>query len=142
MTSHRVGFVYVLSNGATPGIVKVGMTTKLVEDHAKQLQKTGVPLPFDAEFRCATYNPRAVEAEAHPRQEPSIDADLRRLTPHRAIELDYDPVRRNTTSGTGESRGEPIGEPPWSDSLGPAATPLDVFAGERLPDRLPSTSID
>ncbi len=67
MTSHTVGFVYVLRNGAMPGIVKVGMTTKLAEDRAKQLQETGVPLPFDVEFRSATSHPRAVEAEAHAR---------------------------------------------------------------------------
>ncbi|CNG13537.1 T5orf172 domain [Mycobacterium tuberculosis] len=62
---HTIGFVYVLSNEAMPGIVKVGMTTKLAEDRAKKLQETGVPLPFEVEFRSATSYPRAVESSAH-----------------------------------------------------------------------------
>lgn len=32
MLRYTIGFVYVLSNEAMPGIVKVGMTTKLAED--------------------------------------------------------------------------------------------------------------
>ncbi|SNR35363.1 GIY-YIG nuclease family protein [Actinomadura mexicana] len=41
------------------------MTTKLAEDRARKLQHTGVPLPFDVEFRSATSHPRAVESTAH-----------------------------------------------------------------------------
>ncbi len=62
---HTVGFVYVLSNEAMPNIVKVGMTTKLAEDRAKQLHNTGVPLPFEVEFRSATSHPSNVERRAH-----------------------------------------------------------------------------
>jgi T5orf172 domain len=58
---YTVGFVYVLSNEAMPGIVKVGMTTKLAEDRAKQLRGTGVPLPFHVEFRSATSHPHDLE---------------------------------------------------------------------------------
>jgi hypothetical protein len=65
MPKHAIGFVYVMTNDAMPGLVKVGMTTNLSEDRARDLQRTGVPLPFNVEFRAATSMPKAVEAEAH-----------------------------------------------------------------------------
>jgi hypothetical protein len=65
MPKYTIGFVYVLSNSAMPGIVKVGRTAKLAEDRAKELHDTGVPVPFDVEFRAATSHPKAVEQEAH-----------------------------------------------------------------------------
>ena len=46
-------------------MVKVGWTEKLAEDRAKKLYTTGVPLPYDVEFRAATSFPKKVEAEAH-----------------------------------------------------------------------------
>ena len=39
--------VYVLTNPAMPGIVKIGMTNTSVQDRMKQLYTTGVPLPFE-----------------------------------------------------------------------------------------------
>lgn len=48
-----------------PVIVKVGMTTKLAEDRARQLHATGVPIPFDVEFRALTSRPHEVEKRAH-----------------------------------------------------------------------------
>ncbi|MEV5831144.1 GIY-YIG nuclease family protein [Spirillospora sp. NPDC052242] len=65
MTGHTVGFVYVLSNEAMPGIVKVGMTGNLAEDRAKHLHGTAVPLPFEVEFRVVTSFPSKVERKAH-----------------------------------------------------------------------------
>ena len=55
-------FVYVLTNPAMPGLVKVGFTT---QDDAKKridgLYSTGVPFPFTIEFVCRV--PNAVEVE-------------------------------------------------------------------------------
>ena len=65
MPKHAIGFVYVLSNVAMPGIVKVGMTEKLAEDRASKLHDTGVPLAFDVEFRSATSRIKAVETRSH-----------------------------------------------------------------------------
>jgi hypothetical protein len=40
--------VYVLTNPAMPGLVKIGKTTQVeVEERMKQLYGTGVPVPFD-----------------------------------------------------------------------------------------------
>ena len=39
--------VYVLTNPAMPGIVKIGRTTQDVQARMQQLWETGVPLPFE-----------------------------------------------------------------------------------------------
>ncbi|MCP2074694.1 UNVERIFIED_ORG: hypothetical protein J2Y77_004130 [Pseudomonas lini] len=62
---YDVGFVYVLTNRAMPGLVKIGMTKNLAEDRAKGLYTTGVPVAFDVEFRTTTSRPRDVERKAH-----------------------------------------------------------------------------
>jgi hypothetical protein len=62
---HMVGFVYVLSNPAMPGMIKVGLTSHLPEDRARKLRSTGVPLHFTVEHRTVTSRPEAVERAAH-----------------------------------------------------------------------------
>ncbi len=54
-----------MTNEAMPGLVKVGFTSKLPEDRTAKLYTTGVPLPFDVEYRCLTMQPEAVEHLAH-----------------------------------------------------------------------------
>ncbi len=47
------GIVYLLTNKAMPGLVKIGMTNKKeIEQRMKELYTTGVPLPFDCAFAC------------------------------------------------------------------------------------------
>jgi T5orf172 domain. len=83
------GFVYVLTNRAMDGLVKVGFSSHLPEDRAKKLTTTGVPLPFEVRFRALTSRPSAVEKVAH-----TLLADHRvasnreffRTTPEAAIE--------------------------------------------------------
>lgn len=64
MPKHTVGFVYVLSNKAIPEMVKIGMTDRLSENRAKELWRTGVPLPFKVEYRLLTSHPKKVETES------------------------------------------------------------------------------
>lgn len=40
------GYVYILTNSAMPGKVKIGSTTSDPESRARQLSTTGVPAPF------------------------------------------------------------------------------------------------
>ena len=41
------GYIYVLINASMPGLIKIGMTTRSVEERAYELsQSTGVPTPF------------------------------------------------------------------------------------------------
>ena len=50
---NHIGIVYVLSNRAMPGLVKIGMTTRPELDaRLKELYTTGVPVPFDVEYAC------------------------------------------------------------------------------------------
>ncbi len=58
--------VYVLSNPAMPGLVKIGRTTQ--EDaniRIAQLYTTGVPVPFTVEYACKVENPDQVETALH-----------------------------------------------------------------------------
>ena len=58
--------VYVLTNPAMPGLVKIGKTTQLeVEDRMKQLYGTGVPVPFDCAFACKVKDATEVEKALH-----------------------------------------------------------------------------
>lgn len=65
MESRTVGFTYVLSNPAMPGVAKVGYTAALAEAHAKELSSTAVPLPYAVEFEALTSFPEAARARAH-----------------------------------------------------------------------------
>ncbi len=48
MAKDKAGFIYVLTNSAMPGLVKIGMTLGDPEERARQLsQGTGTPVPFD-----------------------------------------------------------------------------------------------
>ena len=58
--------VYVLTNPAMPGLVKIGKTTKLeVDGRMRQLYGTGVPVPFDCAFACQVKDATEVEKALH-----------------------------------------------------------------------------
>jgi chromatin remodeling complex protein RSC6 len=59
------GWVYLITNKAMPGLVKVGYSTKDPQFRAQELGSTGVPHPFvvEADFICI--NPREVEQMVH-----------------------------------------------------------------------------
>ncbi|PMS25288.1 GIY-YIG nuclease family protein [Trinickia soli] len=59
------GFVYVMSNKAMPGLVKVGFTTGTPEERAAQLNGTHSPHPVVVEYSTRVPDARAVEREAH-----------------------------------------------------------------------------
>jgi len=59
------GFVYVITNRAMPGLVKVGRTTRMPEDRARELGGAGVPYPYEVRYALRTSAHRAVEAAAH-----------------------------------------------------------------------------
>jgi hypothetical protein len=89
LPKHSVGFTYVLSNPAMPGMVKVGWTGALAEDRAGKLRTTGVPLPFTVEFGAETSFPEQAETAAHAtlaEHQVSADREFFRVLPHLAIE--------------------------------------------------------
>ena len=61
-----MGSVYVLTNPAIPGLVKIGMTDQDdVNIRVGQLYTTGVPLPFTIEFAGLVEDPAKVEEAFH-----------------------------------------------------------------------------
>jgi len=59
------GWVYVISNEAMPGLVKVGFTSKDPEARARQLDNTGSPHPYLVCYEILVEDPRRVERLAH-----------------------------------------------------------------------------
>lgn len=60
------GIIYVLTNPAMPGMVKIGRTqVGGLEARIRQLQTTGVPLPFVCERASLVEDPERVEALVH-----------------------------------------------------------------------------
>lgn len=51
--SNNFGIVYVLTNPAMPGLVKIGMTTRdNLDTRMRELYGTGVPVPFECAYAC------------------------------------------------------------------------------------------
>jgi hypothetical protein len=47
------GIVYVLTNSAMPGLVKIGMTTRdNIDERLRELFNTSVPIPFKCVYAC------------------------------------------------------------------------------------------
>jgi hypothetical protein len=59
------GFVYVLSNPASPGLLKIGHSRFVPDARADELYTTGVPSPFVVEFYCLTESYANVEVDVH-----------------------------------------------------------------------------
>lgn len=64
--------VYILTNEAMPGYIKIGMTNGLVVDRMKQLDGTNLPLPFECYYACEVESAQKEEKWLH-----SIFADRR-----------------------------------------------------------------
>ena len=59
------GFVYVLSNPAFPGLLKVGFSRKMPEERALELDTTGVPSAFVVEYYCIVDGDAELEGRVH-----------------------------------------------------------------------------
>ncbi len=64
--------VYILTNEAMPGYIKIGYTTKTVSERLKQLDVTSTPLPFEIYYSAEVEDARKEEDWLH-----SIFADRR-----------------------------------------------------------------
>ena len=64
-----IGYLYILSNSAMPGLLKIGITTR--EDVKKRVGElssaTGVPSGFELEYFCLTRRVEEVEKDTHNR---------------------------------------------------------------------------
>jgi len=59
------GFLYVASNPAMPGLLKVGYTTRAVSQRLVELASTGVPGKFKLEFYCEIESAEVLERKTH-----------------------------------------------------------------------------
>ena len=57
--------VYILTNEAMPGIIKIGWTDNSIEQRMKELDKTGTPLPFTCYYAKQVDDPNFVESKLH-----------------------------------------------------------------------------
>ena len=60
-----MGTVYVLTNEAMPGLVKVGKTSGLLEKRMRGLYSTGVPIPFSCFYAVDVNDADFVERKIH-----------------------------------------------------------------------------
>lgn len=59
------GYLYVLSNEAMPGLVKIGRTERQPETRARELRTTGVPHSFKLEFSIRVSDSAVAEEQVH-----------------------------------------------------------------------------
>lgn len=59
------GYIYVLSNPAMQGLLKIGYTNKSVKERVAQLNNTGVPTSFEIEAIFESRNPYDDEQKIH-----------------------------------------------------------------------------
>jgi hypothetical protein len=79
--------VYVLTNEAMPGLVKIGRTLNDLATRMRDLYQSGVPLPFELFFACEVLNAAFVERQLHDAfgdHRVSARREFFRLAPERA----------------------------------------------------------
>lgn len=59
------GYLYVLSNRAMPGLLKIGYTTRTLKERIAELSSTGVPSRFEIEFYCEVEHAANFESAIH-----------------------------------------------------------------------------
>lgn len=79
--------VYILTNEAMPGLVKIGRTNGDLAGRIRGLYQTGVPLPFELYFACEVQDAAFVEDQLHEAfgdHRVSKNREFFRLAPERA----------------------------------------------------------
>lgn len=59
------GYLYILTNKAMPNLLKIGFTTRTIEERVRELSSTGVPSRFEIEFFCEVGNAAKFETDIH-----------------------------------------------------------------------------
>ncbi len=57
--------IYILTNEAMPGYIKIGFTNGSLDERLKHLDRTGTPLPFEVYYACEVVSARDDERWLH-----------------------------------------------------------------------------
>ena len=60
-----MSYVYILTNEAMPGYIKIGLTENLVSERVVQLDNTSVALPFQCYYAARVEDNRRIERALH-----------------------------------------------------------------------------
>ena len=60
-----MNFVYILTNEAMPGLIKIGLTNSTVEQRMITLDNTSVPLPFECYYAARVSDSAKIERALH-----------------------------------------------------------------------------
>ena len=83
------GFIYIMSNRAMPGLLKIGRTNDLERRRLELSSATGVPVPFRIEHFAEVNDPEYAESDAHAvlfRERISFDREFFAVSLDRAKE--------------------------------------------------------
>lgn len=81
------GWVYVITNRAMPGLVKIGFSTKDPLLRASELANTGAPYPYEVEYDALVDSPRDLERQLHGLLAHNLEGrEWFRISVHAAIE--------------------------------------------------------
>ncbi len=101
-----IGVVYVLSNPSMPGIVKIGQTSRKIDERLRELSiSTGVPQPFVREALFSSANPINDEQTIHNRLSAarvSGNREFFRFSPMEAVDAIRKILGRSPFEGLGD----------------------------------------
>jgi hypothetical protein len=90
-TTQEPGIVYVLTNPAMPGLVKIGKTSRQeVQTRLNEMYSTGVPVPFECAYAGRVADETAVERAFHQAFGPyriNLKREFFQIEPDQAIAL-------------------------------------------------------
>lgn len=143
MPKRTIGFVYVLRNPRDPDLAKIGFTTRLAEDRAKELSGSSVPAQFEVVFSAPTSHPRELERYAHQKLADFRFNDKREffeVTPEIAIETIM--AGRIQVDGIGAWQSDRVHYIGSGDRLMLSANATDFFVLLAMEDPLMSSGFD
>ena len=105
MSNSKHGIVYVLTNPAMPGFVKIGETHNEITKRMNELNTTGIPLPFECPFACEVDDSKQVEISLHMAfapYRPNPKREFFKIEPDQAIAVLRLVMRKDVTPAVAE----------------------------------------
>ena len=80
------GWVYIVTNRAIPGLVKVGYSMKDPQIRAAEFDNAGLPYPYTVVYEALVESPRDIEQKTHTALKPYLEnREWFRCEPHVAV---------------------------------------------------------